>query len=69
MFEAPSDGRMVVGIDPSISGRCPGAMVVTHGYKGVPTCHRSMTTAGAAAADFDAPFGIGSVTVDLTCVV
>ncbi len=68
VFEAPSEGKVVVGIDPSTSGRCPGTMVLAHGYNGVPTCQRAMSAAGSVVADFDAPFDIGSVTVDVTCV-
>ena len=67
VFEAPEDGKMVVGIDPGVSGSCPGDLVLAYGYNGVPLCTRVSTAAGSVAADIDAPFDLGSVTVDITC--
>ena len=65
VFEEPSDGKIVVGIDPSVGGRCPGGLSLINGYQGLPTCTRTLTAAGAVSASYSAPFDVGTVKVDV----
>ena len=65
IFEEPEDGKIVVGIDPSVGGRCPGGLVLMNGYQGAPICTRDLDDAGTVVASYETVFDVGSVTVDM----
>eukprot|EP00750_Incisomonas_marina_P025978 INCI583.1.p1 GENE.INCI583.1~~INCI583.1.p1 ORF type:complete len:1394 (+),score=246.06 INCI583.1:490-4182(+) len=66
VFEEPEDGKVIVGIDPSVGGKCPGGFALVHGYNGVPTCSRALTAGGSVSASYSAPFDVGTVSVDVS---
>lgn len=63
--EDESAQEITIGIDPSISGACPGDLVLTVGYNGNPICTRLLDAAGMVAAAYEVPFDVGSVTLDI----
>lgn len=66
VFEEPEDGKVVVGIDPSVGGKCPGDLALVYGHNNIPTCSRVQTAGGSVSASYSAPFDVGTVTVDVS---
>lgn len=63
---AETDDSITVGIDPAVSGQCPGSLALRQGYEQNPICTRSLSAAGTVVATYDAPFDVGTVEVDLS---
>ena len=63
---AEDEDSITVGIDPSVSGACPGGYTLEQGYDQLPICSRALTAAGGVSASYEVPFDVGTVEIDLS---
>ena len=64
-FEEPTDSTSVIGIDPSISGACPGSFSLTNGFDQRAICWRNLDDAGTVSASIDVGHDVGTIDVDM----
>jgi hypothetical protein len=64
-FEEPTDSTSVIGIDPSISGACPGSFSLANGFDQRAICWRNLDDAGTVSASIDVGHDVGTIDVDM----
>ena len=63
-MEPSTENKTVIGINPSVSGNCPGALDLVRGFEDTPTCTRTQTAGGAVGASFEVSHDVGTFSID-----